>query len=68
VKSTPPRAHSSNNRRSPPARGLTILLVRDVDMLDLLRLFQRLVNVTHFWPDAAFDGAATIHAFNERSG
>jgi hypothetical protein len=31
-------------------------------------MFQRLVNETHFWPDAAFDGAATIHAFNERSG
>jgi hypothetical protein len=31
-------------------------------------MFQRLVNETHFWPDAAFDGSATIHAFNERSG
>jgi hypothetical protein len=37
-------------------------------MLDLLSMFQRLVNETHFWPDLAFDSAATIHAFNERSG
>jgi hypothetical protein len=51
VKSTPPRAHSSKNRRSSPARGSTIQSVRDVDMLDLLRMFQRLANETHFWPD-----------------
>jgi hypothetical protein len=31
-------------------------------------MFQRLVNETHFLPDLAFDSAATIHAFNERSG
>jgi hypothetical protein len=67
VKSTPPSAHSYKNRRSPPARGSTIHSVRDVDMLDLLRMLQRLVNETNFWPDAAFDGAATIHALNERS-
>ena len=37
-------------------------------MLDLLNMFQRLVNKPHFWPDAAFDGASKIHAFNERKG
>jgi hypothetical protein len=37
-------------------------------MLDLLSMLQRLVIETHFWPDVAFDGAAKIHAFNERSG
>ena len=37
-------------------------------MLDLLSMFQRLVNETHFWPDLAFDVATTIHEFNERSG
>jgi hypothetical protein len=63
VKSTTPRAHSYKNRRSSPARGSTIQSVRDLDMLDLLRMSQRHVNETHFWPDAAFDGAATIHAF-----
>jgi hypothetical protein len=66
VKLTPPKAHSSKNRRSSPARGSTIQSVRDVDMLDLLRMFQRLVNETHFLPDAAFDGASKIHAFNEQ--
>jgi hypothetical protein len=44
VKSTPPRADSSKNRRSSPARGSTIQSVRDVDMLDLLRMLQRNVN------------------------
>jgi hypothetical protein len=42
--------------------------VRDVDMLDLLLIFQRLVNETNLWRDAAFDGAVTIHAFNEIRG
>jgi hypothetical protein len=68
VKSTPPTAHSAKNRWSSPAGGSTVQSVRDVDMLDLLRMFQRLINETHFWQDAAFDGAATIHTFNERSG
>ena len=31
-------------------------------------MFQRLVNETHFWPDAGFDGAPTIHELNDRSG
>jgi hypothetical protein len=57
VKSTPPRAHFSKNRRSFPAGGSTFQSVLDVYMLDLLSMFQRLVNETHFWPDVAFDGA-----------
>jgi hypothetical protein len=68
VKSTPPSNHLSKNIRSYPARGSTIQSVRDVNMLDLLRMFQRLVSETYFWPDAAFDGAETILSFNERNG
>ena len=68
VNPTPPCPYFSKNRRSSTARRSTNQPVRDVDMLDLLSMFQRLVNETHFWPDAAFDGAATIHAFNERKG
>jgi len=63
-----PPSSPSTKTISSPGRNAAKKTVTCTEILELLKMFQRLVRETHFWPNAILDGTTCVDEFNMFNG